>query len=74
MQTKIMFLVVGLVAFITVSSFGVFAYLDYNDIEEEPGDKALTVFFTRPIALSMLIVAFLSFLVPIICQKKTTSA
>lgn len=34
----------------------------------------LTVFFTRPIALSMMIVALLSFLVPIIRQKKTTSA
>lgn len=42
MQTKIMFLVVGLVAFITISSFGVFAYLEYNDIEEELGDKALS--------------------------------
>lgn len=34
----------------------------------------LTVFFTRPIALSMMIVALLSFLVPIIRQKKKTSA
>ncbi|MFC3523755.1 hypothetical protein ACFOLK_03715 [Marinococcus halophilus] len=110
MQTKIMSLVVGLVAFITISSFGVFAYLEYNDIEEELEDKALstatyiasspvvqghtpprtqarcfsqamtianddlTVFFTRPISLGMMIVALLSFLVPIIRQKKTTSA
>ncbi|OZT81657.1 hypothetical protein CHL76_00750 [Marinococcus halophilus] len=42
MQTKIMSLVVGLVAFITISSFGVFAYLEYNDIEEELEDKALS--------------------------------